>query len=277
MFGIYSQGAKPYIWRMSTHYDSTMDTTAHIARVAELLHECRANLEKRLYLHDLSKLQSPEKEIFDEFTPKLKGSTYGSDEYKEFLKGMKPALDHHYANNPHHPEHYQNGIDGMSLFDAIEMLMDWKAAGERHANGSISKSLNVNKSRFNISPQLMSLLLNTAKEMGWDVSDVVVVKGFAQRTLEARSFYPSDYKAVWDAFEAIGYHYDCCYPDRGYDLIEAAAKACESLPDNESKDKCIAKLKQLAYDIAIYGGLITHLDAIVSVKEAMDFALEATK
>ena len=31
--------------------------------------------------------------------------TYGSDEYKACLTEMKPALDHHYAANRHHPEH----------------------------------------------------------------------------------------------------------------------------------------------------------------------------
>ena len=61
---------------------------------------------------DNSKLESPEKELFDEYTPKLKDCTYGSDEYKEFLKGLKVALDHHYANNSHHPEHYENGVNG---------------------------------------------------------------------------------------------------------------------------------------------------------------------
>ncbi len=55
----------------------------------------------------------------------------------------------------------------MSLFDLIEMLCDWKAAGERHADGSIEMSLGHNRERFNISPQLHSILENTAKEMGW--------------------------------------------------------------------------------------------------------------
>jgi len=40
-------------------------------------------------------------------TPKLAGSTYGSEEYKAFLGQMKPALDHHYAVNDHHPEHFR--------------------------------------------------------------------------------------------------------------------------------------------------------------------------
>jgi hypothetical protein len=80
---------------------------------------------------------------------------------------MKPALDHHYAAYPHHPEHYPNGVNGMSLLDLLEMLCDWKAAGERHANGSIANSLDKNRKRFGISNQLMDILTNTAREMGW--------------------------------------------------------------------------------------------------------------
>ena len=90
-----------------------------------------------------------------------KDTFYGSDEYKEFLAGMKPALDHHYAENRHHPEHFENGIDGMDLFDLVEMLFDWKEATERHNNGDILKSLDINEKRFNISPQLKQILANT--------------------------------------------------------------------------------------------------------------------
>lgn len=153
-------------------YDSTNDTKAHIARVADMVTLCSDLLELRAMTHDESKLKSPEKEIFDEMTPKLKDSTYGSEEYKGFLASMKPALDHHYAHNSHHPEHYPNGIDGMTLLDLLEMLCDWKAAGERHADGSIERSLRVNKDRFKIGDQLQGILENTARELsnyGWGV------------------------------------------------------------------------------------------------------------
>ena len=148
-------------------YDSTEDTKKHIGRVQWLIGRCRDNLRRRQELHDKSKLEDPEKQIFDEMTPKLKDSTYGSEEYKGFLAKMKLALDHHYAHNSHHPEHYPNGIEGMSLLDLLEMLCDWKAAGERHANGSIERSLEINRDRFKISPQLQSVLENTARELKW--------------------------------------------------------------------------------------------------------------
>src|SRR5690554_5601693 len=98
-------------------YDSKADMLTHIKRVAELLTEAASELMHRANNHDNSKLAPPEKEVFDEFTPKLKGCTYGSDEYKCYLKGLKFALEHHYACNSHHPEYYENGVNGFDLFD----------------------------------------------------------------------------------------------------------------------------------------------------------------
>lgn len=91
---------------MSDEYDSTQDTRKHIMRVRELLHEFVAQLHNRGVTHDASKLESPEREAFDVATPKLRDLTYGSDEYRQALADLGPALQHHYENNRHHPEHY---------------------------------------------------------------------------------------------------------------------------------------------------------------------------
>jgi hypothetical protein len=152
--------------RKSSNYDSMQDTLAHIRRVQTLLCDAANNLTKRMVLHDISKTQDPEKSVFDEMTPKLKGSTYGSEEYKAFLDHMKVALNHHYANNSHHPEHYENGIDGMSLLDLVEMLVDWKAATERHDDGCLKRSIEINQKRFGYTDQLKNILTATAEELG---------------------------------------------------------------------------------------------------------------
>lgn len=143
-------------------YDSRMDTVKHIHRVSKLMRIAGKNIENKENLHDKTKLSDPEKSIFDEFTPKLKHSTYGSDEYNSFLKSMKSALDHHYENNRHHPEHFgDNGVTGMNLMDLIEMVCDWKAATERHNDGDVFKSLEINQKRFNYSNELKAILKNT--------------------------------------------------------------------------------------------------------------------
>lgn len=145
-------------------YDSRKDTQEHITKVGEFLTKLQVELEKRKRSHDRSKLKDPEKAIFDEFTPKLKSCTYGSDEYKRYLESMKIALDHHYAENRHHPEHFENGIQDMNIVDICEMIADWKAASLRHANGDIIKSIEINQKRFGYSDELKSILINTVKQ-----------------------------------------------------------------------------------------------------------------
>jgi hypothetical protein len=143
-------------------YDSSADTLAHIRRVHELLSHAAEQLIGRAVAHDQSKLLPEEKDVFDEYTPLLKTLTYGSQEYKDALEEMEPALRHHYSSNSHHPEHYPDGLDGFDLFDLVEMFFDWKAASERHANGDIRRSIDVNQKRFAMSEQLAKILRNTA-------------------------------------------------------------------------------------------------------------------
>lgn len=141
--------------------DSTIETKKHIETVKEYCKNFALELIVRSMNHDKSKLGDIEKPLFDEYTPKLKNSTYGSEEYKKFLEELKPALNHHYENNSHHPEHYSNGIQGMDLFDLVEMFFDWKAASKRHEDGNLLKSIDINKERFNMSDDLVAIFKNT--------------------------------------------------------------------------------------------------------------------
>jgi hypothetical protein len=148
-------------------YDSTAETLKHSLRVGELMGQLIRELLDRSVKHDISKTEDPELAVFNEYTPKLQDTTYGSDEYKGYLAAMKPALDHHYGANRHHPEHFADGINGMTLADLIEMLADWKAATERHADGSLDRSLEIQRERFGISDQLAQILRNTAEAYRW--------------------------------------------------------------------------------------------------------------
>jgi hypothetical protein len=204
-----------------TIQDSKPDTIAHIQRVQELIQTAIDNLQRRAVNHDLSKLEEPEKSAFDRLKAlSLSGMAYGSEEYRACLRAEKPAIQHHYKANSHHPEFYptQDGgaigvmlracadaqeeqakaaigsadqgainllfntatflrstadqleasINGMSLFDVLEMLLDWKAATERMKDGGdIHASLIHNTERFKLSPQLASILANTIRELGW--------------------------------------------------------------------------------------------------------------
>lgn len=148
-------------------YDSRADTYAHAARVAELTLPLITSLSLRVIQHDASKTRPPEVEAFDRVTPRLAELEYGSEEYRASLREIKPAIEHHYEANRHHPEYFGNGIAGMTLVDLIEMLADWKAAGERTKTGDMRKSLDIQRARFGISDQLFAILENTAREYGW--------------------------------------------------------------------------------------------------------------
>ena len=155
---------------MGLKEDSTNNQTRkHIAEVTRLIHSFVGVLLNRAESHDQSKMEDPELATFTEMTEKLASCTYGSEEYKGFLVKMKPALDHHYNQNSHHPEHYPNGIDNMTLADLVEMFMDWKAATRRTKNGDMSKSIEINAERFKMSPQLVKIFQNTER---WKETDL---------------------------------------------------------------------------------------------------------
>lgn len=149
--------------------DSWNETMEHISRVDGLLCGAAFELECRGSKHDASKLEEPEKSAFDKVTGTVGDLKFGTPEYHNFIKeNLKDALKHHYEHNSHHPQHYSNGINGMNLFDVIEMFFDWKASGERTKDGNIYRSIEINKERFKISDQLAEILVNTAKYLGYE-------------------------------------------------------------------------------------------------------------
>lgn len=140
-----------------------VETQKHIEKVRHYIRTITDKLTSRGVNHDKIKLESPEVEIFAEYTPLLAKTTYGSEDYQNALNGMKLALDHHYANSRHHPEHFVHGINDMNLVDIVEMLCDWKAASERQMNGNLLHSIEMNAKRFQYDDQLKQILMNTAK------------------------------------------------------------------------------------------------------------------
>ena len=153
-------------------YDSWKDTLEHIQNVRFKLYQVVNDLLQRALLHDMSKLETPEKEVYDKYAPMLRTLEYNSPEYKETLKKMKVGTDHHYAVSRHHPQYFADSVDGMNLVDLIEMIVDWKAAGERHKEKptDIFRSIEINcdDEHFKISPQLKQILLNTATYLWYE-------------------------------------------------------------------------------------------------------------
>lgn len=148
--------------------ESVPVTLKHIKRIDELLDEFAIELMRRGNVHDNSKFTPEEQGPLDEMQRliDIEGQApYGTPEYSRRTALLKTMIDHHYARNNHHPEHYEDGVDGMDLFDIIEMFCDWKAASERGEESHMN--LSYSKERFKISDQLHNIFLNTVNNLGW--------------------------------------------------------------------------------------------------------------
>jgi hypothetical protein len=151
--------------------EANTKTQEHINLVRKFLRIAATEILKRGETHDLSKLSEAEVEMYAQFTPRLRGMTYGSPEYKSCLAEMMASggLQHHYEHNRHHPEHFgQDGIRGMNLIDLLEMYIDWSASTRRHADGDVLKSIEVNKDRFQMSDDLVAIFRNTARDLSFE-------------------------------------------------------------------------------------------------------------
>lgn len=144
-------------------------TLRHMKRVQDLLGMAAQTLIQRGVDHDLSKL-TPEElgplQALRDHQAEHGQAAFGTPEYEQQRAMLGPMLEHHYANNTHHPEHYENGISGMDLFDVMEMFFDWKAASERGGEEAIN--LTASAERFGIDPQLLIILYNTARSLGYE-------------------------------------------------------------------------------------------------------------
>jgi len=90
--------------------------------------------------------------------------TFGSTEYKKLTSQMGDGWKHHQQVNRHHPEHFENGVAGMTLMDLLEMVCDWCAAAERRGNDpALALDQMVKGNR--ISPELAQVIRNTITEV----------------------------------------------------------------------------------------------------------------
>ena len=131
---------------------------------SELLDSYREEIYERMENHDRSKLEEPEKHEFDIYTPRIQEAILGTPMYEYFLMQLRKALRHHYRYNRHHPEHFGNGINGMTIMDLTEMLCDWTATSERHEDGSIYDSIEILADRFKYTSPMKKVLSNTCEK-----------------------------------------------------------------------------------------------------------------
>ncbi|MBN8868017.1 MAG: hypothetical protein J0H98_10730 [Solirubrobacterales bacterium] len=135
----------------------------HRRRIETALAKFADQLNDRARRHDLSKLEEPQFSAFSNH-PRDRAIAYGSDKYMARLEVLGEALDHHYSIERHHPEFHEDGINGMTLVDLVEMFVDWHITWSEHGAGAFREVIDLNRTRFGISDQLVEILLNTAAQ-----------------------------------------------------------------------------------------------------------------
>lgn len=118
------------------------------------------DLFKRATIHDNSKFGPEEFDLYEQAFPELQKYPYDDPRFKDVLKKIEPAVQHHYSVNDHHPEYHKNGVSDMHGNQQIEMCCDWLAASER-SQRDIYEGLEINKARFGIDDHLFPVIKNT--------------------------------------------------------------------------------------------------------------------
>ena len=138
-------------------------TREHIQDVNTLLLWVAKDFLDRAIYHDKSKLSPEEHEKFSLAATKFKepGNEFGTKGYEKTKEWLGSALRHHYEHNSHHPEHYENGLSDMNLFDLLEMLIDWTAASAKRSETGIL-DFSIAQKQHGLSDELLKIFINTA-------------------------------------------------------------------------------------------------------------------
>jgi uncharacterized protein DUF5662 len=135
----------------------------HRDRVAKNLIRFAIDLQERALVHDDSKFGPDEFPIYASMMDEFTEHPFGTPGYFRAKEAISEATKKHFAANRHHPEHFENGVEGMTVVDLLEMLADWKAATLNNPKkpGDMQRSLDYAVDKYKIDPQLALILWNT--------------------------------------------------------------------------------------------------------------------
>lgn len=136
----------------------------HVVSVQKSLNSFASELIERGRIHDASKFSDPELSGFAENVDNASDIVYGSDEHSKKMNEMRVIIDIHHTNNRHHPEHWGDGVNEMTLLDILEMLADWKTASAQYKDGDLLKSVEINCKKYKVDDQLKRIILNTISD-----------------------------------------------------------------------------------------------------------------
>ena len=160
-----SKARSEFLADLMAHRRGVQDNLEKICMMSDVSEKRKRILQDRAVNHDKSKLENPkERDGYISMHIELIDVDYGTPEYKKITDKYKYAIDLHYKANSHHPEHYQNGYEDMSIEDKIEMVCDWCAAIKvRDGIATWEKNLEFNKKRFNIPDDEFEKIMNLAR------------------------------------------------------------------------------------------------------------------
>lgn len=134
---------------------------AHKALVGRYLRRAIDELVDRAIVHDSSKFSDGEFYPYAANLSRFKAAAYGSSAYRDACQAIAPAIQQHFHENRHHPEHFAAGVTEMTLVDVLEMVCDWIAASQRVPGGQLH--LEIQKERFGLDEQLYHIIENTVQ------------------------------------------------------------------------------------------------------------------
>lgn len=135
----------------------------HKLKVCYLMNWIGALISGRAMTHDNSKTTDEEYKYYKMVNNVNRNDFKTYEAYMDYIKPtLNKGLKHHYENNRHHPEHFDNGVDDMNIVDIIEMMVDWKASIEQNGK-NLYEEVEYNFKKYNISEQLQKIILNTYK------------------------------------------------------------------------------------------------------------------
>ena len=140
--------------------DGIQQIREHIKGVGNRLILLGSELMGRATSHDASRFTVEEMNLSLSAIKDGDGLKFNSKEYYEWKDAYRKLNRMHEISNRHHPEHFDDGINGMDLIDLLEMLCDWCDKAD-----DIDASIEINVKRFGISPQLFQILKNTVNNV----------------------------------------------------------------------------------------------------------------
>ena len=128
------------------------DIISHQMRVYQLMYRLSKLIEERSLSHDASKFQPDELPAYEKYVPLLAAATT-AEEFNKLKEEFKPTRDLHKSRNRHHVEFHENGAEGMTLVDLVELFAD-AVSGSR---GSVEERI----AKLDIPEVLIQILYNT--------------------------------------------------------------------------------------------------------------------